>query len=96
MSLIRLSGPMAGQFDIVTATQIAISLIFDSDDEEEDDDGDAAGHVGSRPGRSAAKVRNVAARGERLFLDYFAEHPVYSAADFRRRFRYESVVVVCG
>ena len=42
---------------------------------------------GSRPGRVPNKNRNRVEGARRLHLDYFADEPVYSQSDFRRRFR---------
>lgn len=42
---------------------------------------------GSRPGKSPNLPRDHAAGHQRIFDDYFGEHPVYTDRLFRRRFR---------
>ena len=42
---------------------------------------------GSMPGRAPAKDRNTASGHENIMRDYLSAAPIYSASDFRRRFR---------
>lgn len=42
---------------------------------------------GSRPGKSSNLPRDHAAGHQRIFADYFCEHPVYPERLFRRRYR---------
>ena len=57
------------------------ALESDSDQEEQ------ARHGGSLPGRSPNINRSRIEGHNRLFADYFAMNPVFTAAQFRRRFR---------
>lgn len=63
---------------------IALRTLFGGVDlDEEDSDGD----VSERRSRQPNKPRDFNAGLKRIHDDYFAEEPVYSEADFERRFR---------
>jgi Plant transposon protein len=68
--------------DDVEFDAILQMLLDDSSDEDEQQS-----YVASRSGRSPNKHRNREAGANKLHKDYFADEPLYSATDFRRRYR---------
>lgn len=71
---------------MIASSFVSLLLAWNELESESDAENDSQ-RGGSLPGRAPNTNRNRALGHQRLYNDYFAENPVFSATQFRRRFR---------